>query len=48
MVGSIIDIESTHYDAVAGELITAGFLSEDGFTIIQRVESNSESRIERH
>jgi len=40
MVGSIIDIESTHYDAVAGELITAGFLSEDGFTIIQRVESS--------
>jgi hypothetical protein len=39
MNGSIMDIESTHYDATKGELITVGFLSENGFTIFQRVES---------
>ena len=38
--GTIIDFESTHYDAQKGELITAGFLSKDGFTIFQRVKSN--------
>ena len=37
--GSIMDIESTHYDATKGELITAGFLSKNGFTILQRVKS---------
>jgi len=40
MTGSIVDFESTHYDVTKGELITAGFLSRDGFTILQRVESN--------
>jgi hypothetical protein len=38
--GSIVDIESTHYDATKGELITAGFLSKNGFTILQRVKSS--------
>lgn len=40
MKGSIIDVESTHYDATKGELITAGFLSKNGFTILQRVKSS--------
>lgn len=40
MNGSIMDIESTHYDATKGELITAGFLSKNGFTILQRVQSS--------
>jgi len=40
MKGSIMDIESTHYDATKGELITAGFLSKNGFTILQRVKSS--------
>ena len=40
MKGSIVDIESTHYDAMKGELITAGFLSKNGFTILQRVKSS--------
>jgi hypothetical protein len=38
MKGSIMDVESTHYDATKGELITAGFLSKNGFTILQRVK----------
>jgi hypothetical protein len=38
--GSIMDIESTHYEAARGELITAGFLSANGFTIFQRVKLN--------
>lgn len=37
MKGSIMDVESTHYDAAKGELITVGFLSKNGFTILQRV-----------
>jgi hypothetical protein len=40
MKGSIMDIESTHYDATKGELITVGFLSKNGFTILQRVKSS--------
>lgn len=40
MNGSIMDVESTHYDATKGELITAGFLTNSGFTILQRVEAN--------
>ena len=40
MKGSLMDIESTHYDATKGELITAGFLSKNGFTILQRVKSS--------
>lgn len=40
MKGSIMDIESTHYDATKGELITAGFFSKNGFTILQRVKSS--------
>jgi hypothetical protein len=40
MKGSIMDIEATHYDATKGELITAGFLSKNGFTILQRVKSS--------
>jgi hypothetical protein len=38
--GTIVDFESTHFDAKQGELITAGFLSGKGFTIIQRVNLN--------
>jgi hypothetical protein len=38
--GSIIDIESTHYDPSKGELFTIGFLSSNGFTIFQRANSN--------
>ena len=45
--GSIMDIESTHYDATKGELITAGFLSKNGFTILQRVKS-SEADFKAH
>jgi hypothetical protein len=40
MKGSIMDIESTHYDSTKGELITAGVLSKNGFTILQRVKSS--------
>lgn len=40
IIGSVLDVESTHYDASKGELITAGFLSNDGFTILQRMKSN--------
>jgi len=38
--GAIVDVESTHFDPAEGELITAGFLSKEGFTILQRVESS--------
>ena len=41
--GSIIDIESTHYDATQGELFTVGFLSKNGFTIFQRADSPESS-----
>jgi hypothetical protein len=41
--GSIIDVESTHYDAMQGELFTVGFLSKNGFTIFQRVDSTEEA-----
>lgn len=37
--GSIVDIEATHYDATQGELLTVGFLSDNGFTIFQRTNS---------
>jgi hypothetical protein len=37
--GSIIDVEATHFDASKGELFTVGFLSRNGFTIFQRVDS---------
>jgi hypothetical protein len=36
--GTIIDFETTHWDANKGELITAGFLSKDGIVILQRLE----------
>jgi hypothetical protein len=35
--GTILDFEATHFDAKQGELITAGFLSIDGFKIFQRL-----------
>jgi hypothetical protein len=34
--GTIVDFEGTHFDAAKGELVTAGFLTNDGFTIVQR------------
>jgi hypothetical protein len=34
--GTIVDFEGTHFNADKGELVTAGFLSNDGFTIVQR------------
>jgi len=40
--GTIIDFETTHYDARIGELITAGFLSQNGFIILQRLESTKD------
>jgi len=36
--GTIIDFETTHWDAKKGELITAGFLSKEGIVILQRLE----------
>lgn len=38
--GTIIDIETTHLDPNKGELITAGFFSSEGITILQRLESS--------
>lgn len=35
---TIIDFETTHWDAKKGELLTAGFLSKDGVVILQRFE----------
>lgn len=40
--GTIIDIESTHWDSKRGELFTAGFLSREGIVILQRLESTEE------
>ena len=40
--GTIIDFETTHWKATRGEMITAGFLSESGFTILQRLESTED------
>jgi len=37
--GTIIDFETTDWNAKMGEMITAGFLSESGFIILQRLES---------
>jgi hypothetical protein len=37
--GTIIDVETTHFDATKGELLTAGFLAKNGITIIQRMNS---------
>lgn len=36
--GTIMDFETTHWDAKSGELITAGFLSKEGIVILQRLE----------
>lgn len=36
--GTIIDFETTGLDVTTGELITAGFLSEEGIVILQRLE----------
>jgi len=36
--GTIIDFETTNWDVKTGELITAGFLSEEGIVILQRLE----------
>jgi len=35
--GTIMDFETTHLDVNKGELITAGFLSQDGIVILQRL-----------
>ena len=40
--GTIIDFESTHWDAKKGEIITAGFLTKNGFKIMQRLNSNKD------
>jgi len=40
--GTIIDFETTHWDAKKGEIITAGFLTKNGFKIIQRLESSED------
>ncbi len=36
--GTIIDFETTHWDVERGELITVGFLSQEGILILQRLE----------
>lgn len=36
--GTIIDIESTHWDSKRGEMITAGFASGNQIKILQRVD----------
>jgi hypothetical protein len=36
--GTVIDFETTHWDAKKGELITAGFLSKEGIVILQRLK----------
>jgi len=36
--GTIIDVETTHWEIEKGELITAGFLSQEGIIILQRLE----------
>ena len=40
--GTIIDFETTHWDVKLGEIITAGFLSKEGFIIYQRLDSTEE------
>jgi len=40
--GTIIDFETTHWDINLGELITAGFLSDKGIVIYQRINSTEE------
>ncbi|NHJ32080.1 MAG: hypothetical protein FK732_04390 [Asgard group archaeon] len=40
--GTIVDFETTHWDVEKGELITAGYFSQNGFVIIQRLESTEE------
>lgn len=40
--GTIIDFETTHWDVTKGELLTAGFLSENGVMILQRFESSED------
>jgi len=40
--GTIIDFETTHWDARSGELITSGFLTKEGFKILQRLNSNKD------
>lgn len=35
--GTILDFETTHLDVKKGELITAGFLSNDGVVVLQRL-----------
>ena len=42
LIGTIIDFESTHWDAKEGEIITAGFLTKNGFKIMQRLNSNED------
>lgn len=40
--GTIIDFETTHWDAKKGELITSGFLTKKGFKILQRLNSSKD------
>ena len=40
--GTIIDFETTHWDVKKGELITAGFLSQEGILIVQRLKMPEE------
>jgi hypothetical protein len=41
--GTIIDFETTHWDSKMGELVTSGFLTKDGFKIIQRYNSDNKA-----
>jgi len=36
--GTIIDCETTHWDTKKGELITSGFLTNEGIVILQRLD----------
>jgi len=45
--GSIVDFETTHWDVEEGELITAGFLSQDGIVILQRLAMPQDEFAER-
>ena len=40
--GTIIDFETTHWDVKGGELITAGFLSQKGILILQRLKMSED------
>lgn len=40
--GTIIDVETTHFDASKGELLTVGFLSKEGILVFQRFNSTED------